>query len=71
MENPIPTANRQGSGAKGRSSRQITPQIHRFLFVDMPALAPGYGNTGVTIKIILLIFSPVIHQQIFLFRQQG
>jgi hypothetical protein len=70
MEDSIPGANRQASSAKGRGSRQITPQIHRFLFVDMPTLASGYRNTGMTIKIILLIFSPVIHQEIFLFRQQ-
>ena len=37
----------------------------------MLPLAAGNGNTGMTVKIILLIFSPVIHQKIFFFGKQG
>jgi hypothetical protein len=70
MDNPIPAANRQASAAKGRGSRQITPQIHRFFLLDMPTLASGYVKTSMTIKIILLVFPPVIHQKIFFFSQE-
>ncbi len=37
----------------------------------MVALAPGYGDTGMTVKIVFLVFTAVIYQQIFLFSYQG
>jgi len=52
-------------------SRQITLYIHRFFFLNMGPLVPHIRNNPcMLIEIVFLIFSSVVHKQIFFFVNQ-
>ena len=46
-------------------SRQIALQINRFLFVKMTSFIPNHGDARTPIKIVFVVFAPMVDQKIF------
>ena len=46
------------------SSRKVTLQVDRFLFVDMASFIPDHGDPRVSVKIVIMVFPAVIDEQI-------
>jgi hypothetical protein len=50
--------------------RQIALQVHRFRLPDMGSLASEHGQTGMPVKIVILVLPPVVDQEILFFRNE-